>query len=65
MSDTNLLTPADKLTALIRSYAAAIRSNDTLLVQCATNNLNGYLAQVEITELEQAEATEDGTVGHA
>ena len=59
--------PKDLLTTLIRSYAAAIKSNDQLLVDYASRNLDAHLSRIDITlvEVQDIDANEDGAVGHA
>ena len=60
-------SPKDLLTTLIRSYAAAIQSNDQLLVDYASRNLDANLSRIDITlvEVQDIDANEDGAVGHA
>lgn len=60
-------SPKDLLTTLIRSYAAAIKSNDQLLVDYASRNLDAHLSRIDITlvEVQDIDANEDGAVGHA
>ena len=64
---SNAPSPKDPLTTLIRSYAAAIKSNDQLLVDHASRNLDAHLSRIDITlvEVQDIDAKEDGTVGHA
>ena len=59
-------SPKDLLITLIRSYAAATKSNDQLLVEFASRNLDAHLSRIDITlvEVQDIDANEDGAVGH-
>ena len=64
---SNAPSPKDLLTTLIRSYAAAIKSNDQLLVDFASRNLDAHLGHIDVTfiEVQDSDANEDEAVGHA
>ena len=60
-------SPKDLLITLIRSYAAATKSNDQLLVEFASRNLDAHLSRIDVTlvETQDINVNEDGAVGHA